>query len=418
VNHRRRRGSRRREGSRLLARALAGPARHPRLGPRVRQERRPPCGGRVGRARGDPVADHPGGREDRPLRLRGRRSIARRPDRPDDGDRQRGALLGRRRHRHGDHGHEPRGRVDLRLRDARADGRVHPAVLRNRRRAAGRLVLRLRARRRLRRLRAADDREVRRAGRRVGPQRSEGVGHERRHREHPRDRRHGRPRARLARPGGLRHPAGDARADAGHESQEARPARVAHGRCVPRRLPHPGPLPARRQGQARQQARARSRGRALELTGGDADLRGDAADRRGAGDRHRPRGLRVLAGLREGAQAVRPCDHREPGDRVRARGHEDGDRRGAAARLARVVDGSHRPALHRRRGVDEQAQGRRGGRLGDRARDPDPRRQRLHARVPRRALAPRREDLHDLRGHVGDPATRHRARDLRAADRL
>ena len=48
----------------------------------------------------------------------------------------------------------------------------------------------------------------------------------------------------------------------------------------------------------------------------------------------------------------------------------------------------------------------------DRARDPDPRRQRLHARVPRRALAPRREDLRHLRGHRGDPAARDRAGDL------
>ena len=36
--------------------------------------------------------------------------------------------------------------IDLRLRYAGADGRVHPAVLRQRRRAAGRVILRLRAR--------------------------------------------------------------------------------------------------------------------------------------------------------------------------------------------------------------------------------------------------------------------------------
>ena len=48
----------------------------------------------------------------------------------------------------------------------------------------------------------------------------------------------------------------------------------------------------------------------------------------------------------------------------------------------------------------------------DRARDPDPRRQRLHARVPGRALAPRREDLRHLRGHRGDPAAGDLARDL------
>ena len=69
-----------------------------------------------------------------------------------------------------------------------------------------------------------------------------------------------------------------------------------------------------------------------------------------------------------------------------------------------------------RRGLDEQAQGGRGRGVGDRARDPDPRRQRLHARVPGRADAPRREDLHDLRGHLGDPAAGHQPRDLRHAD--
>ena len=114
--------------------------------------------------------------------------------------------------------------------------------------------------------------------------------------------------------------------------------------------------------------------------------------------------------------AVRAPDHRQPGDRVHARRHEARDRRGAAARVARVVDGPHRQAVQRGRGLDEQAEGRRGRRVGDRARDPDPRRRRLHARVPGRALAPRRQDLHDLRGHLGDPAARDRAGDLGGPD--
>ena len=54
----------------------------------------------------------------------------------------------------------------------------------------------------------------------------------------------------------------------------------------------------------------------------------------------------------------------------------------------------------------------------DRARDPDPRRQRLHARVPGRALAPRREDLHDLRGHLARSSGSSSPRDLRDADPL
>ena len=35
---------------------------------------------------------------------------------------------------------------------------------------------------------------------------------------------------------------------------------------------------------------------------------------------------------------------------------------------------------------------------------------------PVERMAPRRQDLHDLRGHLGDPAARHRARDLGGPD--
>ena len=70
--------SRARRDPRVLARALPGPARHPRLGPRLRRQRPAPRRPRVGRARGDALADHPGGREDRPLRLRGDGPVPRR----------------------------------------------------------------------------------------------------------------------------------------------------------------------------------------------------------------------------------------------------------------------------------------------------------------------------------------------------
>ena len=79
-------------------------------------------------------------------------------------------------------------------------------------RARGRRLLRLRAERRLRRLDHPHPREVRRGHRRVGAQRPEGVGDQRRHRRRPRRRRLGRPRARLARPRGVRRPARHARA--------------------------------------------------------------------------------------------------------------------------------------------------------------------------------------------------------------
>ena len=64
---------------------------------------------------------------------------------------------------------------------------------------------------------------------------------------------------------------------AGRQGQEARPARVAHRRRPPRRLPHPRRLPARRQGEARRAPRPRPRGQEGQDAGRDADLRGHAA---------------------------------------------------------------------------------------------------------------------------------------------
>ena len=101
-------------------------------------------------------------------------------------------------------------------------------------------LLRLRARRRLRRLVAAHPRGLRRGQGRVGAQRHEGVDHQRRHRRRPRRRRLGRPRARLARPGRFVDPARAPRASRGHEGQEARHPRLAHRRGLPRRLRVPG----------------------------------------------------------------------------------------------------------------------------------------------------------------------------------
>ena len=85
-------------------------------------------------------------------------------------------------------------------------------------------------------------------------------------------------------------------------------------------------------------ARARE-GKSSRGAGGDEHVRGEPPARRRAGARHRARRVRVLARLRQGAQGVRPADHREPGDRVQARRHEDGDRRGPPARVAGVLDG-------------------------------------------------------------------------------
>ncbi len=140
----------------------------------------------------------------------------------------------------------------------------------------------------------ADHRQVRRGEGRVGPERPEGLGHQRRHRQRPRRDRLGRPRARRPRPRRLHHPARDQGPRDGREGQEARHPRLAYRRRPPRRLPHPRQLPARRQGEARRAPCQGPRGRAVQGAGGDEDLRGLAADGRRDGDRHRPRRLRVL----------------------------------------------------------------------------------------------------------------------------
>ena len=73
-----------------------------------------------------------------------------------------------------------------------------------------------------------------------------------------------------------------------------------------------------------------------------------------AGTRDCPCGLRVLARVRQGAPAVRPSHHREPGDRVQARQYEDPDRCSPPAGLACRMDGRHWRAFREWRGLDVQ----------------------------------------------------------------
>ena len=94
------------------------------------------------------------------------------------------------------------------------------------------------------------------------------------------------------------------------------------------------------------------------------------------------------------------------------------DRGRAAAGVAGGVAGRAEAAVREGRGLDVQALRRRDRRAGDHPGDADPRRQRLHPRVPRRADVARRQDLHDLRGHLGDPAAGHRAHHLGRADQV
>ena len=110
----------------------------------------------------------------------------------------------------GDLGLDPRRRRPRRLRHPRADRPLGPRVPRRRRRAQARRLRGDRAAGRLRRQEPAHHRQARR--RRVGPERDQGLHHQRRDRRRQRRRRDRRPRARPSRPGLLRRPQGHARA--------------------------------------------------------------------------------------------------------------------------------------------------------------------------------------------------------------
>ena len=244
-------------------------------------------------------------------------------------------------------GHDARGRRHLRLGHARADGRVGAAVLRHRGRRQGRRLLRLRARRRLRRLGAPHHRQVRRGEGRVGPQRPEGLGHQRRHRQRPRRDRLRRPRARLARPRRLRHPARHQGPRAGREGQEARHPRLAHRRRPPRRLPRPRRCLLGGKEKLDERLASAREGKSSK---GQAAMQTFELSRPTVG----AQAIGIARAAYEYAldyakerEAVRPQDHREPGDRLHARRHEDGDRRRAPAGLARRLDGQDRQGLRR-----------------------------------------------------------------------
>ena len=180
---------------RLLARAQRRPAADPEVGPRLRRERRAARRPRVGRARGVPVADRPGGRRDRAVRLRLHGQRHGRPDR---------ASPCRSRSRSCS-GATPASAWPSSARPS--PRRASPATARPSRslewvpqcygdagRRQARRLLRVRARRRLRRVVAAHPGRLRRGHRRVGAQRHQGVDHQRRHRRRARRRGGGRSR--------------------------------------------------------------------------------------------------------------------------------------------------------------------------------------------------------------------------------
>lgn len=99
-------------------------------------------------------------------------------------------------------------------------------------------------------------RAVRRGQGRVGPQRHEDLGDQRRHSQRPRRRGRRRRRAGLQGARLLHRPAEHARPVPGPEVQEARHPCLAHRRGRPGERPHPRLLPSRRQAEARRAPRA------------------------------------------------------------------------------------------------------------------------------------------------------------------
>ena len=124
-------GPRRAHHVRLLPRTERGSTPDPEVGPRIRRDGGPTGRSRMGRARRDAVADHPGGGPQRPVLLRLHRPVFRRSHRPVDVPGQRGVELGGCRHQPVHlRLHPGRGR-HLRQRDAGAVGRMDPPVLRH-----------------------------------------------------------------------------------------------------------------------------------------------------------------------------------------------------------------------------------------------------------------------------------------------
>ena len=121
-----------------------------------------------------------------------------------------------------------------------------------------------------------------------------------------RGRRRGRARAEGPRSRVVRRPAGHARAEHGPEVQEDGHPRVAHrrGRARRRARSRAAACSAARRSSTRG-SRVRARARASRVQAAMSTFEASPPARRRAGDRHRARGVRVRARLRQGARGVR-----------------------------------------------------------------------------------------------------------------
>ena len=189
-------------------------------------------------------------------------------------------------------------------------------------RRQARRVLLIGARRRQRRGRDPHPGRLRRGARRVGHQRRQDLGDQRRHRERARRRRLGRPGARLARPGDASSCRRRRQGLSQGQKFRKHGIRASHtAEVILDDVRVPGPLPGRRQGEAGPPAGPGPRGRPRRRAGGDEDVRGVPPVGRRDGRRRRPRRRRVRGGVRADPRAVRQADRAEPGRRVPARRH-------------------------------------------------------------------------------------------------
>ena len=268
---------------------------------------------------------------------------------------------------------------------------------------------------------AAHPGRLRRGQGRVGAQRHQGVDHQRRHRRRPRGRRRGRPRRCKGRgQASFIVPPGTPGPVAGPEVQEARHPRLAHRRGRARRRAGPRlaacsaartssttswPRPARRCSRTGEKQPAMATFEATRPAVGAQAVGIARAAYEYSLEYAKEREAFGKPIIMNQAIAFMLADMATEIDAARLLVWR-------AAWLAR--NGGYT----QRRGLDVQAQGRPHRGVGHRAGHPDPRRLRLHPRVPRRALAPRRQDLRHLRRHRADPAAGHRPGDLRPAHRV
>ena len=400
-------------------RSAPGDRRGAGMGPRIRREVRTPGRRGVRRTRGDALGGHRGGRPGRSLHTRVRDGDDGRPDRSSAAGGRRGDLLGRRRHGTSDTRHLPAGGRSVRSGDAGTGHHLAAGVLRHPGRLGGRRVLLLRA------------------GRRIGRRGACAPG-----RSTTKPRTHGCSTA--PRPG----PPMAASPTSTWSSPRSTPS-WAPGATPPSSSRRPPRALARGRSSRSTASVPRTPPRSFWRTSGYRATACSAARRSSTSASPAP-GSGLVPGdsggrtppWRPSRRPARPWARMAVGvaraayevalDYAMTRvqfGRPIIDNQGIAFQLADMrtrIDAARllvwraswmaaagKPFLSAEGSMSKLFASETAKSVTAQAR-PDPRRQRLHQRVPGRADAPGRRDLHHLRGHQRDPAPGHRPGHLRA----